>query len=98
MRQTSEASVSTGTGLASATRMGPGQANRAARASRQRAKFTSTGPSAGTGSSSASLCQGSSTIPFSLNSDIDAFLERLETDATVGVDEALAIVARLQIG
>src|SRR5262245_32112881 len=55
-------------------------------------------PSAGTGASSPSFVHGSSTIPVSLNSGIDAILERLDTDTPIGVDEALAFVARLEIG
>src|SRR5262245_11997183 len=77
---------------------GPRRASRAARASRQRAKLTSTMPSAGTAASSASFCQGSSTTPLSLNSGIDAILEGLGADAPVGVDEALALGAAVEIG
>src|SRR5262245_37987484 len=98
MRETSDANASTGSVLASVTPTGPRRASSAARASRQRAKLTSTMPSAGTDESSASFSQGSSTIPSSLNSGIDAVLEGLGADAPVGIDETLALVARLDIG
>src|SRR5882672_11432108 len=94
----SDASASTGSVLASATPTGPRRASSAARASRQRVKLTSTMPSAGTGASSSSFCQGSSTIPDSLNNGIDAILEGLCADAPISVDEALALAAGVEVG
>src|SRR5882762_9195921 len=94
----SDASASTGSVLASATPIGPRRASSAARASRQRVKLTSTMPSAGTAASSPSFCQGSSTIPASLNSGIDAILEGLSADAPISVDEALALAAGVEVG
>src|ERR1700730_15474816 len=97
-RAVSEASASTGSVLASATPTGPPPASRAARASRQRAKLTRIMPAPGTGAASASLCQGSSTIPLSLNNGIDAILERLGADAPIRVDETLALAALVVVG
>src|SRR5258708_33840903 len=97
-RAVSGDSPSTGPVWASATPTGPRRASSAARASRQRAKLTRIMPSAGTGASSSSFCQGSSTIPVSLNNSIDAILEGLGADAPISVDEALALAARVEVG
>src|SRR5258708_39170826 len=97
-RAVSGDSPSTGPVWASATPTGPPRDSRAARASRQRAKLTRIMPSAGTGASSSSFCQGSSTIPVSLNNGIDAILEGLGADAPISVYETLALAAGVEIG
>src|SRR3546814_9945160 len=71
----------------------------ASRSASQRAWLTSTGrwPS-GRASSSATAIQGSlATSPF-LSSGIDGLLERRQTGAAIGIEEALVGLADAQVG
>src|SRR5262245_38254340 len=77
---------------------GVGRASSWSRLACQRASVTITAPASGSGSSSGTNSQGSSTTPVALMSGIELLLEGLQADAPVGVEEALAAFAHMQIG
>src|SRR5215470_3065705 len=75
-----------------------GRASSWSRLACQRSSVTITAPASGSGSSSFTNNQGSSTTPVALMSGIELLLERLQADAPVGVEEALAVAAHMQVG
>src|SRR5262245_21409533 len=77
---------------------GVGRASSWSRLACQRASVTITAPASGSGSSSGTNSQGSSTTPVALMSGIELLLEGLQADAAVGVEEALAALAHMQVG
>src|SRR5215470_12206308 len=77
---------------------GVGRASSWSRLACQRASVTITAPASGSGSSSGTDSQGSSTTPVALMSGIELLLEGLQADAPVGVEEALAVGAHMQVG
>src|SRR5882724_7308007 len=77
---------------------GVGRAASWSRLACQRASVTITAPASGSGSSSWTNSQGSSTRPVALMSGIELLLEGLEADAPIGIEEALAVRAYVEIG
>src|SRR5262245_25278010 len=77
---------------------GVGRAASWSRLACQRASVTMTAPASCSGSSSGTNRQGSSTMPVALMSGIELLLEGLQADAPVGVEEALAVGAYMQVG
>src|SRR5215470_12010025 len=77
---------------------GVGRAASWSRLACQRASVTISAPASGSGSSSLTNSQGSSTTPVALMSGIELLLEGLEADAAIGIEEALAACTHIQIG
>src|SRR5689334_5013136 len=67
------------------------------RSSCQRARLTMTAPSVGSGSPSATWRKGSATLTPFLMSGIELLLEWGQAEAAIGVEEALALLAAVEI-